>query len=258
MVFTKLHAGGKFGGGSYTATGGLHGVGASVVNALSSRLDVEVDRSPATQGDVASSAACRACSPATGPAAAFEPGSGLRKGGRVKKGVTGTRIRFWPDRQIFTKDAALRLGRAGHPGPADLVHRARPRAGAHRPARPPSRSTESFRHDGGITEFCEFLGHDEPVTDVLRLQGSDRFTETVPLLDDEGPHDPAGRRARADRRRRAAVGDRATRPRLRSFVNVIATPKGGTHVAGFEARADQDLQRRACAAPACSRPTTPT
>ena len=50
VVATKLHAGGKFGGGSYVATGGLHGVGLSVVNALSARMDIDVERSPSAQG----------------------------------------------------------------------------------------------------------------------------------------------------------------------------------------------------------------
>ena len=52
VVATKLHAGGKFGGGSYVATGGLHGVGLSVVNALSARMDIDVDRSPVPAGPV--------------------------------------------------------------------------------------------------------------------------------------------------------------------------------------------------------------
>ena len=49
---------------------------------------------------------------------------------------------------------------------------------------------EKFRHDGGIAEFVEFLSHGEPVTDILRLQGTDTFTETVPLLDDKGHMTP--------------------------------------------------------------------
>ena len=104
VVYTRLHAGGKFGGGSYVATGGLHGVGASVVNALSSRLDVEVDRAPSTWA-----MSFRRGAPgvfATAAPMRRSPSSpGLTKIGRVKKGVTGTRVRFWPDRQIFTKDA---------------------------------------------------------------------------------------------------------------------------------------------------------
>ena len=94
--------------------------------------------------------------------------------------------------------------------------------------------TESFRHDGGITEFCTFLSHDEPVTDVLRLQGSDSFTETVPLLDDKGHMTPQDveRELSVDVAVRWGIGYETE---MRSFVNVIATPKGGTHVAGFEA-----------------------
>ncbi len=236
VVFTKLHAGGKFGGGSYTATGGLHGVGASVVNALSSRLDVEVDRSPATQGmsfQRGVPGVFAAPGPAPSSGGGFEPGSGLHKGSRVKKGVTGTRIRFWPDRQIFTKDAAFAWD--------ELVTRARQTSfivpGLElvlTDLRGPGEAvTESFRHDGGITEFCEFLSHDEAVTGVMRLQGSDLFTETVPLLDDKGHMTPQDveRELLVDVAVRWGTGYETE---TRSFVNVIATPKGGTHVAGFE------------------------
>ena len=231
VVFTKLHAGGKFGGGSYVATGGLHGVGASVVNALSARLDVEVDRSPATQTMSFQRGAPGAFA-GDGPKAPFTPGSGLHKGARVKKGVTGTRIRFWPDRQIFTKDATFVM--------EELVARARQTSfivpGLElvlHDLRGSEVVVESFKHDGGITEYCEFLASDEPVTDVLRLQGHQVFTETVPLLDDKGHMTPQDveRDLAVDVALRWGTGYETS---VRSYVNVIATPKGGTHVGGFE------------------------
>src|ERR1700734_283881 len=106
LVMTRLHAGGKFGGGSYTASGGLHGVGASVVNALSVRLDIEVDREGFTwttsfRRGVAGEFA------APGPDADFARKSGLRQVAKVPRTRTGTRIRFWPDRQVFLKDATF-------------------------------------------------------------------------------------------------------------------------------------------------------
>ncbi|MDN5744387.1 MAG: type IIA DNA topoisomerase subunit B [Nocardioidaceae bacterium] len=236
LVATKLHAGGKFGGSSYAATGGLHGVGLSVVNALSSRMDIDVDRSPSAQG-MSFQRGVPGTFDGDGPDAVFTPASGLsRKGKRVAKGKSGTRIRFWPDRQIFTRDADFLLeglvGRARQtsfivPG-LELVIRDQHSADNE------EWTEESFRHDGGIAEFCDYLATGEPVTEVLRLQGSDTFTETVPLLDDRGQMTPQ------DVERELAV-DVAVRwgtgydTEMRSFVNVIATPKGGTHVAGFEA-----------------------
>jgi DNA gyrase subunit B len=232
VVFTKLHAGGKFGGGSYAATGGLHGVGSSVVNALSARLDVEVDRSPATS-HMSFQRGVPGVFKGDGPDVDFKPESGLHKGGRVKKGVTGTRIRFWPDKQVFTKDADFAFD--------DVVTRLRQTSyivpGLEltiTDLRGESPVTESFKHDGGISEFCEFLSHDEPVTEVLRLQGSDTFTETVPLLDDKGHMTPQDveRELTVDVALRWGTGYDTE---IRSYVNVIATPKGGTHVSGFEA-----------------------
>ena len=233
VVMTRLHAGGKFGSGSYTASGGLHGVGASVVNALSARLDVEIDRDGAR-----SAMSFRRGIPGTfaesGPDASFTPGSGLTVLRRVARKVTGTRVRFWPDRQIFLKEADIAL--------ADLLDRARQTAFlipgltiAVRDERVEGVPAveEEFRFDGGISEYCTYLAPDEPVSGVLRFQGVGNFTETVPVLDDSGHMVPSD----VDRQLEVDVALRwgnGYEPRLRSFVNVIATPKGGTHVAGFE------------------------
>jgi len=233
VVATKLHAGGKFGGGSYVATGGLHGVGLSVVNALSARMDIDVDRSPSARG-ISFRHGVPGVFSGEGPDAPFVEKSGLtRKGKRVAKGRSGTRIRFWPDRRIFTQDARFEfeglLGRARQtsfivPGLELII----------RDLRGDTPQEEKFRHDGGIAEFAEFLSADEPVTSVLRLQGADRFTETVPMLDAQGHMTPqeVERELTVDVAVRWGTGYDTE---LRSFVNVIATPKGGTHVSGFEA-----------------------
>ncbi|HWF82005.1 MAG TPA: DNA topoisomerase IV subunit B [Streptosporangiaceae bacterium] len=235
LVMTRLHAGGKFGGSSYTASGGLHGVGASVVNALSGRLDVWVDREGyewfgsfrrGVPGEFSGD----------GPDAKFTRGSGLRKLGKVPKSRTGTRIRFWPDRQIFVPGAELSFD--------PLVERARQTAylvpnvsisitdeRVDGPEGGP-KSVE-FSFSGGISEFCAHLAAGSPVTDVLRLTGSGQFTETVPVLDDLGHLTPTEveRTLDVDIALRWDSGFDTT---TRSFVNVIATPKGGSHVAGFE------------------------
>ena len=231
VVMTKLHAGGKFGGGSYAAAGGLHGVGASVVNALSIRLDVEVDRGGQTHA-----VSFRRGVPGTfagdGPSEAFTPGNGLRKTGKVPRTRTGARIRFWADRQIFLKDAELSL--------STLHDRARQTAFlvpgltiAIRDRRADEPADEVFRYDGGIGEFCAYLAPDRPVCDVLRCVGQGTFKETVPVLDDLGHMTPAEvtRDLGVDIALRWGAGYDTT---IRSFVNIIATPKGGTHVAGFE------------------------
>ncbi|MEU8750565.1 DNA gyrase/topoisomerase IV subunit B [Streptomyces chartreusis] len=235
VVMTKLHAGGKFGGGSYAASGGLHGVGASVVNALSARLDVEVDRSGHTHA-ISFRRGVPGAFAADGPNAKFEAKSGLRKTKKIPKTRNGTRVRYWADRQIFLKDAKLSL--------ENLHQRARQTAflvpGLTIVVRDEfglgdggSKGEESFRFDGGISEFCEYLATDKPVCDVLRFAGQGTFKETVPVLDEHGQMTPTQvtRELEVDVAMRWGTGYDTT---LKSFVNIIATPKGGTHVAGFE------------------------
>jgi DNA gyrase subunit B len=238
LVFTRLHAGGKFGGGSYGASGGLHGVGASVVNALSGRLDVEVDRSGKThamsfrRGEPGVYSDGRA---GPSPDAVFEPfvdASRLRTVGKVRRGVTGTRVRFWVDPQVFLRDAQVSFD--------ELLTRARqtsylvPGLALHvtddRGAEP---VREVFVHHGGIAEYAEFLSDDPAVTPIVRLSGAGTFTETVPVLDEKGHMSPTEveRECSVDVALRWGTGYETE---VRSFVNIIATPKGGTHLAGFE------------------------
>jgi len=245
VVFTKLHAGGKFGGGSYTASGGLHGVGASVVNALSARLDVEVDRGMKTH----------AMSFRRGEPGVFDDGLGaktseasftayvdnseLRIIGKAGRGRSGSRIRYWPDKQIFLKEAGFTYD--------DLVSRARQtsylipgltivlRDERGIPGTPGEDGPheETFVHGGGIAEFAEHLAVDPALTDVWRLQGSGTFHENVPVLDEQGHMTPTEleRRCEVDIALRWGTGYDT---KVVSFVNIINTHKGGTHMAGFE------------------------
>ncbi|MFE4831134.1 type IIA DNA topoisomerase subunit B [Streptomyces sp. NPDC056672] len=237
VVMTKLHAGGKFGGGSYAASGGLHGVGASVVNALSARLDVEVDRNSATHS-ISFRRGVPGIFTEPGPDSPFDPANGLIKGKRVPKARTGTRVRYWADRQIFLKDAKLSLEtlhqRARQtaflvPG-LTIVVRDERAAGE---SEGNGTVEETFRFDGGISEFCEYLAQDKAVCDVLRLTGQGTFKETVPVLDDRGHMTPTEvtRELGVDIALRWGTGYETA---VKSFVNIIATPKGGTHVSGFE------------------------
>jgi DNA gyrase subunit B len=231
VVMTKLHAGGKFGGGSYAASGGLHGVGASVVNALASRLDVEVDR----DGKIYWMSFKRGHAgifEGEGINASFTEKSGLRVIGKVSAKVTGTRIKWWFDKQIFLKEAELAIediyARARQtsylvPGLTLIVNDSRTKA----------KTTETFFHKGGISEFCTFLRPDDPVGEVIRISGTGAYSENVPVLDEKGHMTPTevDREMGVDIAMQWGNGYEAT---VASFVNIISTPKGGTHVAGFE------------------------
>ena len=231
VVMTKLHAGGKFGGGSYAASGGLHGVGASVVNALASRLDVEVDR----DGKIYWMSFKRGHAgifEGEGTNASFTEKSGLRVIGKVSAKVTGTRIKWWFDKQIFLKEAELAIediyARARQtsylvPGLTLIVNDSRTK----------TKTSETFFHKGGISEFCTFLRPDDPVGEVIRISGTGAYTENVPVLDEKGHMTPTEveREMGVDIAMQWGNGYEAT---VASFVNIISTPKGGTHVAGFE------------------------
>lgn len=225
VVFTELHAGGKFGTGAYVASGGLHGVGASVVNALSSRLEVDVDRDGSTHRlEFRNQRAGH-----TGSSGRFKMGHNLEKTGRVPKNRTGTRVRFWPDRDIFDPQAVIdydevrdRLAQVCFLVPGLKIRLVDRRRGT-------TNTPEEFVSKGGLADFVDFLsGDSSQVTGMIRVQGSGDFVEKVPV---EGKLTEVTRDCQIDIAMRW-VADYDVR--IISFVNTIPTPDGGTHVAGFE------------------------
>jgi DNA gyrase subunit B len=179
VVLTRLHAGGKFGGGSYAASGGLHGVGASVVNALSARLDVEVDRAGATHA-----MSFRRGEPGRlrrpGVDAHFEPRRPAHQSRRSRR------------RPRARGSAGGRTGRSSSPRPSSTSRRcmlargrrrSSCRAGDLRARRAAAAEggeaeEETFRYDGGIVDFVDFLAVDPPVTRDAALAGHGTFVET--------------------------------------------------------------------------------
>src|SRR6202035_5206416 len=200
VVLTKLHAGGKFDASSYKVSGGLHGVGVSVVNALSEQLDLEIWRDGFTWEQTYSKG---------------EPTSKLKKTGAVKE-KKGTKVHFLPDRSIFT---------ATEYNYDTLAQRLRELAFLNKGLRitlTDERSTDAktgeakhadFKYNGGIAEFIKHLNrgkqvlHDKPiymeaersgVAMEIGLQYNDGYSESV-----------------------------------FSFANNINTVDGGTHLSGF-------------------------
>ena len=223
VVFTELHAGGKFGGGAYAASGGLHGVGASVVNALARKLVVEVDRDGRTHRlSFVDRVAGRIEN------GRFRKGHELEVVAKVPQNRTGTRVRFWPDTDIFDADATI-----AYPAVRDrvtqmcfLVTNLEVTLVDRRPGA--TGEAEKFTSQRGLVDYVEFLSVGEALTEVLTINGEGSFEETVPV---EGKMAVVTRRCQVELALRWVKGYDT---KLISFVNTIPTSDGGTHVAGLE------------------------
>ncbi|MBQ9020676.1 MAG: DNA topoisomerase (ATP-hydrolyzing) subunit B [Eggerthellaceae bacterium] len=201
VVLTILHAGGKFGDGSYKVSGGLHGVGVSCVNALSTRLEAEVCR----EGDVYKMA--------------FERGKTvekLKKSGKSKK--TGTRITFWADPEIFTETTVYdrdvlskRLRELAFLN-KDLKITLTDERETGEDGKPVS---EVFKYSGGIVDFIKFLNNGKTVLNnkpiYFEAEGEDATVEVA-----------------------MQWSDNYSTNSVMAFANNINTIEGGTHMDGFK------------------------
>ena len=222
VVLTELHAGGKFGGGAYGASGGLHGVGASVVNALSSKMTAEVDREGHTwKLDFQNQKAGHF----TGNR--FKRSHELEKIKKISKTKTGSRIRFWPDWDIFDEDATIdydivrdRVARATFLVPGLKIKLVDKRTG--------SKREDEFLSRGGLKDLVEYESKGDTITKPIIFSGIETFEEKVPV---DGKMTTVERECTVDVALRWTAGYETS---VSSFVNTVPTPDGGTHLTGFE------------------------
>lgn len=197
VVFTILHAGGKFGGGGYKVSGGLHGVGASVVNALSTWLEVEITR----DGKVYKQR--------------YEKGKVMYKLqviGEAPEGVSGTKVTFLPDHTIFEDniyDYDILRNRL-----REMAFLTKGLKISLTDKRLIPEKVRSFHYEGGIKEFVTYLNrHRDPLyNEVIYCEGvRDGISVEVALQHNDSYNESTY-----------------------SFVNNINTPEGGTHLTGFK------------------------
>lgn len=238
LALTKLHAGGKFGGSGYKSAGGLHGVGSSVVNALSVRMDAIVYRNN-KEHKVSFQRGVTGVFAGEGPDAKFKAEHGLkvspdkRPAAVKKEAKTGTTIRWWHDPSIFLPGSKLDLDA--------IYNRARTTAflvagltlAIHDNRVAGAEKTEVFQFAGGISDMVEYLAPDEKLMDPLFIDTTANFSEVVPVLDETG-HMVSKEVEREVEIKVAFRWGTEYDTEVRSYVNVVNTPHGGTHVKGFE------------------------
>ncbi|MGW4398325.1 DNA gyrase/topoisomerase IV subunit B [Amycolatopsis nivea] len=239
LVLTRLHAGGKFGGSGYKTSGGLHGVGASAVNALSHRFDVTVKQDGKVH-QMSFAHGVPGVFDGPGPKAKFTRRSGLNLVGKMKRGErSGTSIRYWYDARYFETGAALDVEgvRTKLRNTAFLV------PGVTYVLRTTFEDTineETFHFPNGLADMVDFLAPDseKPVCGTLMITGEGTYKENA--ADANGVmQSNVERHAEVEVALRWGTGYERT---VECFTNTIRNVHGGTHRRGFDRAVTRALQ----------------